>query len=92
MADKPKLNVEDILKAEFEYIAHTAFQANEDRARVSSFYFVSVGSVVAAILERAVRCRQPEERRHSLRFPVPGHDRIGRAHHGAAGAPAGRLA
>ena len=50
MADKPRLNSEDILKAEYEYIAHTAFQANEDRARVSSFYFVSVGSVVAAIL------------------------------------------
>ncbi|HEY6072679.1 MAG TPA: hypothetical protein VIV15_04605 [Anaerolineales bacterium] len=50
MAVKPKLNVEDILKSEYEYIAHTAFQANEDRARVSSFYFVSVGSVVAAIL------------------------------------------
>lgn len=50
MADKPKLNIEDILKAEYDYIANTAFQANEDRARVSTFYFVSVGSLVAAIL------------------------------------------
>ena len=39
-----------ILTAEFEYIAQSAFQANEDRARVTSFYFVSVGSLVAAIL------------------------------------------
>jgi hypothetical protein len=50
MATRPKLNVEDILRVEYEYIGHTAFQANEDRARVSSFYFVAVGSVVAAIL------------------------------------------
>jgi hypothetical protein len=50
MPIKPKLNVEDILGAEYEYIGQTAFQANEDRARVSSFYFISVGSLVAAIL------------------------------------------
>jgi hypothetical protein len=50
MAIKPKLNPEELLRAEYEYIGSTAFQANEDRARVSSFYFVSVGSVVAAIL------------------------------------------
>jgi len=47
---KPKLNTDTILKNEFDYIANTAFQANEDRARVSSFYLVTVGSVVAAIL------------------------------------------
>ncbi len=39
----------ELLKAELEYIAHTAFQANEDRARVSSFYLVAVGSLVAAV-------------------------------------------
>lgn len=39
-----------ILVAEFEYIAQTAFQANEDRARVTNFYLVAVGSLVAAIL------------------------------------------
>ncbi len=50
MADKPRLNTEDLLRSEYEYIANTAFQANEDRARVSSFYFISVGSLVAAIL------------------------------------------
>ena len=50
MPIKPKLNVDEILKAEYEYIATTIFQANEDRSRVASFYFVSVGSLVAAIL------------------------------------------
>ncbi len=41
---------DDILTAEYEYIATTVHEANEDRSRVSSFYFVSVGSIVAAIL------------------------------------------
>ena len=50
MPIKTKLNVDEILKAEYEYIATTVFQANEDRSRVASFYFVSVGSLVAAIL------------------------------------------
>jgi hypothetical protein len=40
---------EDILFAEFEYIAATAAQANEDRARVASFYLIAVGSLVAAL-------------------------------------------
>lgn len=46
----PDLEPDEILKAEYEYIASTIFQANEDRSRVASFYFVSVGSIVAAIL------------------------------------------
>lgn len=50
MVSKPKLNPDEILKAEYEYIAHTVFQANEDRSRVASFYFITVGSLVAAIL------------------------------------------
>jgi hypothetical protein len=50
MPTKPKLNSDEILKAEYNYIASTVFQANEDRSRVASFYFVSVGSLVAAIL------------------------------------------
>ena len=45
----PSLDDDEILKAEFEYIADTAFQANEDRARVSSFYLLAVGSLVAAL-------------------------------------------
>ncbi|HRQ24899.1 MAG TPA: hypothetical protein PLF42_15845 [Anaerolineales bacterium] len=50
MPPKPKLNNDEILKSEYTYIANTVFQANEDRSRVTSFYFVTVGSLVAAIL------------------------------------------
>ena len=45
MLGKPKLNADEILKAEYGYIADTVFQANEDRSRVTSFYFVTVGSL-----------------------------------------------
>lgn len=44
------LNPDNLLSAEYEYISKTVFQANEDRSRVASFYFVSVGSIIAAIL------------------------------------------
>ena len=47
---KTKPNPDEILKAEYDYISNTVFQANEDRSRVASFYFVTVGSLVAAIL------------------------------------------
>lgn len=40
----------ELVAAEFNYIAQTAFQANEDRARVSTFYFLSVGSLIAAVV------------------------------------------
>jgi len=50
MPPKLKPNADEILKAEYDYIASTVFQANEDRSKVASFYFVSVGSLVAAIL------------------------------------------
>ena len=50
MPAKPKHDTNEILKAEYNYIANTVFQANEDRSRVTSFYFVAVGSFVAAIL------------------------------------------
>ena len=49
-ATKPRLaEFDEVLAAEFNYIAQTAIQANEDRARVSSFYLVAVGSLVAAL-------------------------------------------
>lgn len=38
-----------ILVSEYDYIANSASQANEDRARVASFYLVAVGSLVAAL-------------------------------------------
>ena len=43
------IELDELLAAEFEYISQTAIQANEDRARVSSFYLVAVGSLVAAM-------------------------------------------
>ncbi|WKZ48919.1 MAG: hypothetical protein QY306_06070 [Anaerolineales bacterium] len=39
----------DFLTEEYEYIAQTAAQANEDRARISSFYLIAVGSLIATI-------------------------------------------
>ena len=46
----PPVEFDELLAAEFNYIAQTAIQANEDRARVSSFYLIAVGSAVAALL------------------------------------------
>jgi len=43
------LDLDELLAAEYDYIAQTANQANEDRARVSSFYLIAVGSLVAAL-------------------------------------------
>jgi hypothetical protein len=45
-----ELKPDSILIAEFEYIAQSGFQVTEDRAKVSSFYLVTVGSIFAAIL------------------------------------------
>jgi len=45
-----ELSSEELLKTEYEYITRSAFQANEDHARVSSFYLVAVGSLIAALL------------------------------------------
>ncbi len=44
-----QIELDELLAAEFNYIAQTAIQANEDRARVSSFYLVAVGSLVATL-------------------------------------------
>ena len=53
MPDKPSRAQgsvgQELLKTEFDYIARNAFQADEDRARVSSFYLVAVGSLIAAL-------------------------------------------
>jgi hypothetical protein len=51
MPRKPSTNSPDeILTSEFKYIATTAFQANEDRARATSFYLVTFGSFIAALV------------------------------------------
>jgi hypothetical protein len=43
------IELDELLAAEYNYIAQTANQANEDRARVSSFYLIAVGSLIAAL-------------------------------------------
>lgn len=45
-----ELSQDAILSAEFGYIAQATFQANEDRARVTHFYLLTLGSFIAAIL------------------------------------------
>lgn len=47
---KLPVELDELLAAEFDYIAQTAIQANDDRARVSSFYMIAVGSLIAALL------------------------------------------
>jgi hypothetical protein len=51
MPDHQPVPVEfdELLASEFDYIAQTAIQAHEDRARVSSFYLIAVGSLLAAL-------------------------------------------
>jgi predicted branched-subunit amino acid permease len=46
----PPVELDEALAAEYNYIVQTATQANEDRARIASFYLIAVGSLVAAIL------------------------------------------
>jgi hypothetical protein len=46
---KDKLDPNAILIAEFNYIANTAFQAHEDRARVWQYYLATVGTFVVAL-------------------------------------------
>ena len=45
-----KINPDSILVAEYNYISRSAFQANEDRAKVSTLYLLTVGSFLAALL------------------------------------------
>lgn len=40
---------QDFIVAEYNYMAQTAFQAHEDRARVSEFFLVSFGTFIAAL-------------------------------------------
>lgn len=44
------IELDELLASEFDYIAQTAIQANDDRSRVSSFYLIAVGSLIAALL------------------------------------------
>jgi hypothetical protein len=56
---KPKQITEDaILTAEFGYIAQATFQANEDRARVTNFYLITLGTFIAAIFSNDIPISQ----------------------------------
>jgi hypothetical protein len=44
------IDVSGLITAEYQYIAQTAAEAHADRARISSFYLIAVGSLVAALL------------------------------------------
>jgi len=46
----PLVELDELLASEYDYISQTAMQAYEDRSRVSSFYLIAVGSLVAALL------------------------------------------
>lgn len=48
------LRADNLLSAEFDYIAQSAFQANEDRARVSTYYVVTFGTLVGAFFSLQV--------------------------------------
>ena len=50
MDEHSTLSPDNILIAEFEYLTQAAAQANEDRARVASFYLVSFGSFIAGLV------------------------------------------
>ena len=52
---------DEFLASEFEYIANSAFQANEDRSKAASFFIVSVGSLAAAIFGAQLLRGTPEE-------------------------------
>jgi len=47
---KNPLSPDTILQSEFNYIIQTVSQAEEDRKSISSFYIVSVGTLVAAMI------------------------------------------
>jgi hypothetical protein len=66
----PRVELDELLAAEFNYIALTATQANEDRARVSSFYLVAVGSLVAALF--STQFFEPEKLTQTVRLMFSG--------------------
>src|SRR5690349_19284791 len=50
MPEKSPLLPGGLLIAEYKYIAQTAFQTDEDRTRVASFYMITFGSFIAALV------------------------------------------
>ena len=72
MTDTPPtpFDLSEILAAEYEYISQTANQAHEDRARVSSFYLIAVGSLVAALFGTPFLQSEYSNRSVSILFGV----------------------
>ncbi len=66
----PRVELDELLAAEFNYIALTATQANEDRARVSSFYLLAVGSLAAALF--GTQFFDPEKLTQTVRLMFSG--------------------
>jgi len=62
----PPVELDELLAAEYNYIAQTANQVNEDRARVSSFYLVAVGSLLAALF--STQLFEPEKFTQSVKL------------------------
>ncbi len=53
--DKPSPDLaQTIIAAEYGYVAQTAFQANEDRARAWQYFFVTFATLIAALLSTQV--------------------------------------
>ena len=46
----PSLKMENMLLEEFNYASVTAYQAMEDRARISNFYYILLGVLVSALV------------------------------------------
>jgi hypothetical protein len=55
------LSQNSILIAEYNYIVQSIFQANEDRARVTNFYLVTLGSFIAAMFSNNLFTLEPSE-------------------------------
>lgn len=66
----PLVELDELLAAEYNYIAQTANQAMEDRARVSSFYLIAVGSLIAALL--GTQLFDPEKFTETIKFMFSG--------------------
>jgi len=64
------VELDELLAAEFNYIAQTATQAFEDRARISSFYLIAVGSLVAALF--GTQLFEPEQFTQSVKLMFSG--------------------
>lgn len=47
--EMPPLDPGEMLQSEFTYISQTAFQANQDRARVTTFYLVNLAGLLAVV-------------------------------------------